>query len=48
MYSYGFHLVHNFIFTNGRGSLTTTNEAIEQLLTRLNLPAKLADELAEQ
>ncbi len=46
--SYGFHLVHDFLFTNGRISWAAADEAVEQLLAGLGLPAEFADEFAEQ
>ena len=46
--SYGSHLVHDFLFADGGIGRAAADEAVEQLLTGLCLPAELADEFTEQ
>ena len=46
--SYGFHFFHDFLFAERWFGGTTANEAVQHLLTGLNLPTKLANEFAEK
>ena len=46
--SYGSDFVHDFFFANGGIGGAAADEAVEQLLAGLGLPAELADEFAEE